>query len=318
MPINSSITQLVQITTTPGDDTVTAAKVVDGSLGINELANACISGAKLGAQTVQQGHIGNLAIQRSHLASAVISGNSFAANAIVPHGHIALNSTLAKTVSDNNYLVVKSDRGKVIKCDASGGAFTILLDAAATLGNGFEVTFVKVNDDALAAGNAVTINADGSETINGALTNVLCAKYSHLTIVCDGTEWFVKSCNDYIEVRDSSFTNWPVASDTHTDEESISLPPGEWEITGSMGFYVPTSPGQVRCGIGTESGTSTAGLEEGLNYMIINATWATTDLAVPAHRVVLTATTTYYLKGMINFGGGTPQTAGRINARRLR
>ncbi len=70
--------------------------------------------------------------------------------------------------------------------DANGGAFSITLPAAS--GNDGLVYRVKKVDS---SGNAVTIDGNGSETIDGSTTKVLAAQYDTVEIVCDGSNWFV-------------------------------------------------------------------------------------------------------------------------------
>ena len=50
------------------------------------------------------------------------------------------------------------------------------------------VTIFKVD-----AANDVIIDADGSETINGATTVTMSSQYNYRTIFSNGTEWFVIS-----------------------------------------------------------------------------------------------------------------------------
>jgi hypothetical protein len=73
-----------------------------------------------------------------------------------------------------------------VKCDASGGAFTINLPAAATA-NG-KVYYIKKIDSSL---NEVTIDADGLETIDDVSTKILAVQYQSYTIMCDGTQWWI-------------------------------------------------------------------------------------------------------------------------------
>lgn len=68
--------------------------------------------------------------------------------------------------------------------NATGGTVTITLPAAAS--NGGRVYVVRKND---ASANAVTVDANASETINGALTYVLTTRYQAVTIISNGTEW---------------------------------------------------------------------------------------------------------------------------------
>lgn len=68
--------------------------------------------------------------------------------------------------------------------DTSGGAFTITLPKALNA-KGYIFTFVNLT------ANNLTIDGDGSETINGAITNVLANQYDTITVQSDGTEWFI-------------------------------------------------------------------------------------------------------------------------------
>ena len=77
------------------------------------------------------------------------------------------------------YTVVGSDRGKVLKCS---GTWTLSLTAAATLGDGF--VFEVVNEGA----GIVTIDANLSETINGATTKTIPAGGSCF-VFCDGAKF---------------------------------------------------------------------------------------------------------------------------------
>lgn len=71
-----------------------------------------------------------------------------------------------------------------VGCDATSGPITVTLPAAA--GNAGRLYFISKIDG---TGNAVTIDGNGSETINGSLTKVLAAQYNAVILVCDGTGW---------------------------------------------------------------------------------------------------------------------------------
>lgn len=83
-----------------------------------------------------------------------------------------------------NYTLVIPDRGVLVS--ASGGAVTITLPTAASAKD--VDFFVKKLDS---SGNTVTIDANGSETIDGATTKVISTQYTAVTIYSDGTEWWV-------------------------------------------------------------------------------------------------------------------------------
>lgn len=92
-------------------------------------------------------------------------------------------STVAKTA---NYTVLESDRDKIILVDATAGAVTISLLAAATAGNGFRIVVKKVDSSV----NTVTIDGNASETIDGTTTSVLSTQYDSDNLICNGSNWF--------------------------------------------------------------------------------------------------------------------------------
>lgn len=96
---------------------------------------------------------------------------------------------LAKTFADTPYTVLVDDDGRVVDVDASGGAVTVNLPAVATAKNGFLVVVQKSDSST----NAVTVDADGAETINGQTTYSLPGQYTSATFICDGVEWFIAS-----------------------------------------------------------------------------------------------------------------------------
>jgi hypothetical protein len=78
-----------------------------------------------------------------------------------------------------SYVSVVGDAGKTLRFTAAG---TLSLTAGATLGNGWSVNVV-------ADGGAVTIDPNGSETINGLATLVI-PNGSSAEIICDGSNFF--------------------------------------------------------------------------------------------------------------------------------
>jgi hypothetical protein len=78
-----------------------------------------------------------------------------------------------------------AQNGEYVVCDASGGAFVVSLPAATA---NFRINILKKDSSAF----AVTVDANGSETINGSLTQILDAQWDSLTVFSDGTEWFIE------------------------------------------------------------------------------------------------------------------------------
>ena len=77
-----------------------------------------------------------------------------------------------------------------ILVDASGAARTIMLPAASGISG--RIYVIKKTDS---SGNAVTVDANASETIDGATTYALSAQYKFVVIQCDGTNWHIIGAN---------------------------------------------------------------------------------------------------------------------------
>lgn len=120
----------------------------------------------------------------------------------------------AKTTA---YTVTVGDATKLIDVDASGGAVTITLLPAATAGNGFEVGVRKNGTDI----NAVTIDADGAETINGAATRALYRDGETEWYRSNATAWFVtrKSIDPAkgTDIASAATTNLATATGNYVD-----------------------------------------------------------------------------------------------------
>lgn len=90
------------------------------------------------------------------------------------------NGTLAKTA---DYTVVSADRGKAVVASGSGG-WTLTLQAAATLGDGF--VFGVVNNSS----GVITIDPNLSETVNGATTYAIHPTET-VIVYCDGAKFLL-------------------------------------------------------------------------------------------------------------------------------
>ncbi len=75
---------------------------------------------------------------------------------------------------------------EVIIADASGGSFTITLPTA--VGISGKTYWIKKID---ATANIVTVDGNGAQTIDDGLTAVIGTQYEAITVVSDGTEWWV-------------------------------------------------------------------------------------------------------------------------------
>ena len=100
------------------------------------------------------------------------------------NGIVDMNSglQLATVTKTGTYTIATSDH--TVFADATSAAFTLTLPAAAA---GLRFEIVKIDSGA----NIVTIDGNGSETINGATTYALNLQYDSITIVSNGSNWFI-------------------------------------------------------------------------------------------------------------------------------
>lgn len=116
-------------------------------------------------------------------------------------------STTSKTSA---YTVTTADDQATILCDATSAAFTVTLPAAATAGDGFVVAVKKTDSSA----NAVTIDGDGAETIDGSTTRLLAVQNESVILICDGSDWSIKAVSASGVVKIKSETVSSVSSVT--------------------------------------------------------------------------------------------------------
>ena len=105
----------------------------------------------------------------------------------VAETEISAAAAAATTISAITADPAPAVAGTFYVCTTSAGAFTVALPGVSS---GAEINIIT--KDSGTTGNAVTINADGVETINGSLTIALTGNYQTVTLISDGTEWFIK------------------------------------------------------------------------------------------------------------------------------
>lgn len=108
---------------------------------------------------------------------------------------------LAVSSKSANYTVLSTDRGGIILVDASSGAVTITLLPVADAASGFSLTVIKTDSSS----NAVTVDGNLSETINGQTTLTLGAQYDVAETLTDGTAWYLRVKPVSVE-QDAYFT----------------------------------------------------------------------------------------------------------------
>lgn len=83
----------------------------------------------------------------------------------------------ATTLDDTHHVVV---------CDASGGAFTVTLPAASGITR--RIYHIKKTDS---SANAVTVDGNAAETIDGGATATISTQFESIMIICDGSNWHI-------------------------------------------------------------------------------------------------------------------------------
>jgi hypothetical protein len=172
------------------------------------------------------------------------------------------------------------------------------------------------------ANNAAAI----ASTAAGALTLGLPSKigssdYAGQAIVgrTDGLAPAAGYVGQTVEGTQTALTSFP-ATGTYGDGTSVTLTSGRWMLSMVLDADQNGATGTlVTAGIGTASGTGSAGLTPGDTQLSITFPTASTNtgISVPAALKNITASTTYYLKVRADYTVGTPRYRCRLTAVRI-
>lgn len=110
-----------------------------------------------------------------------------------------------------------------------------------------------------------------------------------------------------------SAANTSLTSTTAKNVTSLNLPAGIWDVTG-IGNIVATTGTVATVGISATTGTITG--TQGDQYSNNVSAFSQTTISIPAFRIPLTATTTYYLVAQATFVSGG-NVFGRLSATRV-
>lgn len=106
---------------------------------------------------------------------------------------VTLGQLITTSAKASNYTVTANDRDKVIVGDSTGGSRTFTLLSAITAGDGFKISFKKMDSSS----NTITIQANGAETIDGDSTFILSSPYDYVGLYSDGTQWIKESFKSF-------------------------------------------------------------------------------------------------------------------------
>lgn len=94
-----------------------------------------------------------------------------------------MGTVATKAAADSPVTAAASD---ILLCNATAGAITVNLPAAASNTNCI-ITVKKIDS----TDNAVTIEGNASELVEGVANKILTIQYESVTLVCDGTGWYI-------------------------------------------------------------------------------------------------------------------------------
>lgn len=94
-------------------------------------------------------------------------------------------TTVSVTATPYNAAQTSGDIILLVDATAAGGAVTVNLPTA--IGNTAKFTIIKVDSGA----DAVTVDGDTTETINGSTTATILYQYSSMTIINNNADWFI-------------------------------------------------------------------------------------------------------------------------------
>jgi hypothetical protein len=177
-----------------------------------------------------------------------------------------------------NYTVISTDVGYVIDVDASGGARTISLTAAATLGRPFAF-YVRKSDS---SANAVIIDPAGAETIDGSATLSLAAQGDAVYVVNTGSAW-VTSARDFNRIQ---LTQIVQVSGLALLGNASSAPGNVGEITGANNQVAAIRGGTITFSSPenylTKSANYTVTTSDCFKAFDVDASGGTVTLSLPA------------------------------------
>jgi len=199
-----------------------ALQLKDGGVTTDKLAATSVTAAKLGSDVAGTGLGGGngaaLTVSYGSVGAIGTSSSDGAANTAARSDHVHAHDTFASGDYHTEYLKADGTRAlsgdidfagykasrlavnvssksssdtvlatdAILLADATSGAVTLTLPAASAV-SGRVYNFKKIDSSS----NNVTIARDGSDTIDGATSFVLDSQYEAITLVSNGSNWFI-------------------------------------------------------------------------------------------------------------------------------
>lgn len=168
------------------------------------------------------------------------SGGSTGSATVPAVDSIVWNDVVFLTSADSPYTIADSDRGKLFAVDCSGGAVTINLPSIAALTNFPDQTWLVGIKKTEASGNAVTINRNGTDTIDSATSKTLISNGAGVTLVPDtdpspdqwvSMEWGPSGGNYTVDIfsGDSSTTGFTLSVAPGTENNTFVFISGVYQ-----------------------------------------------------------------------------------------
>lgn len=188
-----SIPQLILMDASGGDKTVTLATPIPGA--------TCMiikDDGLLHTVTIQATRVGGSGVGTVNRAANIVLTEPREAVLLVCQGAggdwnvVSLDNPYGSLLNEEFVVVVSglpqnvsSHYPATYLVDASGGAGELILSAG--LKAGVRINVKKID----ASANAVTVSTMDTETIDGVDTYVLTSRYESVTVICDGSNWWV-------------------------------------------------------------------------------------------------------------------------------
>jgi len=127
---------------------------------------------------------------RANAITLLKNGNLGFGSVTAPTSKIEVDGAIATAVVVETGAYTLTINDSVVLCDSTAAAFTIALPTAVGI-TGREYVIKKIDSSA----NAVTVDGNAAETIDGATTYSLATQWKYVRVVSDGTNWVITGQN---------------------------------------------------------------------------------------------------------------------------